>query len=349
MEGVILSNWVRMCFEGFVQAGAPADALLAGMRPTDWVSRPLMPVSVMQVNRLFEQAARLLPGQSLPHCAVSRLDLTTYHALGYALMAAPTLLDAGRIICRYDMALSNVVRLRLQEVPEGYALIIRIPDRHTLHPLIPATCLSLAIRTLRVLSAGQASPLRVTTRASCSAPYHAWADRLECPVVWGSSEHAVYVDAASMHRWRPGGDPALMVDSLRLCDRYFRTLGRQRTADRLAVVLRDRLGSDPGLDQAAEALGMSPRTLQHHLSREGLCYRDVLDEVRREQALHLICHTDASVTDIALSLGFAEPANFTRAFRRWYQCAPTDYRQATRHVRSHRQQTVAATLPADPD
>jgi AraC-like DNA-binding protein len=47
----------------------------------------------------------------------------------------------------------------------------------------------------------------------------------------------------------------------------------------------------------------------------------------RENAQDLLSRTAEPVTDIALKLGYADMAHFTRAFKRWTGMAPSAYRR----------------------
>lgn len=71
-----------------------------------------------------------------------------------------------------------------------------------------------------------------------------------------------------------------------------------------------------GLEQTAEIVGGSPRTLQRRLAESGLEYSELVDRVRFKAAIELM-KRGAKLVDVALELGYSDQANFTRAFRRW--------------------------------
>jgi AraC-like DNA-binding protein len=81
--------------------------------------------------------------------------------------------------------------------------------------------------------------------------------------------------------------------------------------------------SPPTIAQAAEAAGMSVRTLQRRLLDVGLTYSQLLDEVRLETACHLLERSETNLAEIAAALGYGDPANFTRAFLRWTGKTPS--------------------------
>jgi AraC-like DNA-binding protein len=88
--------------------------------------------------------------------------------------------------------------------------------------------------------------------------------------------------------------------------------------------------SGRGLPSAAEAgrqLGMSERTLHRRLATQGLSFGAVLDQVREQRAVYLLDNSRLSIERIAESLGFAETASFSRAFKRWKGLSPLQFRR----------------------
>jgi len=80
------------------------------------------------------------------------------------------------------------------------------------------------------------------------------------------------------------------------------------------------------IEAAVEAAAMSVRSLQRRLASEGLTFSQLVDEVRLEMAVPQLRASDIRLTDIALSLGYSDPAHFTRAFSRWAGVSPSEYR-----------------------
>jgi AraC-like DNA-binding protein len=83
----------------------------------------------------------------------------------------------------------------------------------------------------------------------------------------------------------------------------------------------------PDIHLVAEAVGMSPRTLQRRLRLEGLTYADVVARTRCETACKLLGDPARKVIDVAFDLGYSDPAHFTRAFTRWTGQAPREFRR----------------------
>jgi AraC-like DNA-binding protein len=83
----------------------------------------------------------------------------------------------------------------------------------------------------------------------------------------------------------------------------------------------------PSLSELAKGLFITPRTLIRRLGAENNSYRAILELCRRRYAQQLLKGTQLSVADIAIVLGYRESANFGRAFRQWFGCAPGVWRR----------------------
>jgi AraC-like DNA-binding protein len=82
----------------------------------------------------------------------------------------------------------------------------------------------------------------------------------------------------------------------------------------------------PTVNEAAEMIGVSVRSLQRKLSQAGLTYSGLLEQARFDNAMKLLRDTESRVIDVAFSSGYADPAHFTRAFRRISGCTPREFR-----------------------
>ncbi|OCJ66440.1 hypothetical protein A6U97_25655 [Agrobacterium tumefaciens] len=79
------------------------------------------------------------------------------------------------------------------------------------------------------------------------------------------------------------------------------------------------------LDQVAARLGCGSRTLQRRLAAEGIIFRDVVKEKRLEAAKAMLSKERLSLNSIAGSLGYADAAVMSRAFKSWTSTTPRAY------------------------
>ena len=82
----------------------------------------------------------------------------------------------------------------------------------------------------------------------------------------------------------------------------------------------------PSVRDVADIAHTTPRTLQRRLAECGTSLRQVTDHARFQLADDYLRRTSATVTDIALELGYSDSTAFTRAFHRVAGVTPTEYR-----------------------
>ncbi len=116
-------------------------------------------------------------------------------------------------------------------------------------------------------------------------------------------------------------------------DRHATGLTVEAHSDDDAVVrtiraeLATRIGKPlPSIETLARQLAKAPRSVQRHLAAHGLSYQQILDDTRREGAERLLADATLSVGEIGYLLGFSEPSAFHRAFTRWHDITPQEYR-----------------------
>ena len=81
-------------------------------------------------------------------------------------------------------------------------------------------------------------------------------------------------------------------------------------------------GEMPSMDIVADRLHLNPRTLRRHLAQEGMTFIQIREEVRQVLAEQYLALPKVSVEQIAEWLGYAEPASFIHAYKRWYGKTP---------------------------
>ena len=96
------------------------------------------------------------------------------------------------------------------------------------------------------------------------------------------------------------------------------------------AVRRLLLSDDVSGDAVAQMLDLHRRTLNRRLEAQGTTFQAVLDDVRAEAARQLLESSDASLDDVAASLGYAGVSPFMRAFRRWTGTTPGEWRRRPR-------------------
>ena len=108
---------------------------------------------------------------------------------------------------------------------------------------------------------------------------------------------------------------------------------RHRTSlfrDAIAIVETE-YGSDLSLDDIARRVASSRRQLQRSYAEIGnTTFREHLAAVRMDRAAELLMTRGLTVREVAHRVGYRQPAQFAKAFRRHHGLAPSAFRDARR-------------------
>ncbi len=98
-------------------------------------------------------------------------------------------------------------------------------------------------------------------------------------------------------------------------------------AERVNAALFEMLPSGrSSVHAVSTTLGMSTRSLQRYLRREGTSFQQVLSEARERLARHYLRHSSMTGAEISFLLGYDDPNSFFRAFRTWTGQTPEGLR-----------------------
>lgn len=149
-----------------------------------------------------------------------------------------------------------------------------------------------------------------------------------CPLEFLCDKNTIEFDKELLKTIIPDSDPALNLILCRQADEMLKNLPKAgniivRVREQLAKSLR---GGNPCIENIAASLNMTPRTLQRHLKELSTSHKVLLDEMRKELARHYLQNKDIGVSETAYLLGYSEPSVFHRAFKRWFDVTPGQFR-----------------------
>jgi len=311
------------------EAGVDREALLAGTGLADAAPGAIgARIADEDFLALVANALRLTGDPALGLRLGERLNLSAHAVLGQAFLTCRNLGEVIELFERYYHLLAPDLELNFHAGPER----LRIEAAATANDLpLPfgLECIAAAMRnTLDGLLGSAALPLRF------EFPYHApahaplYAETLGDEVHFDCPVAAWSFPAQSLDTPLPRSNPALRELYEAECARLLTDL--TDTAD-LAVrsrrLLRKFEGQYPQMPQIAQMLNVSARTYRRRLAEQGTSFQALLDEVRAEHATRLLRGTQLPVASIAYHLGFNDPSNFRRAYRRWTGQTPAAVRR----------------------
>jgi len=155
---------------------------------------------------------------------------------------------------------------------------------------------------------------------------------LGCPVVCGAASNAIVFRAADAQR------PFVTrnAELLGMLAPQFEEELKLESADenfleRVRVAIQQKLtGRRPNIEDIADALHISSRTLQRRLQDEGFSFQRVLEEARHQLARQYLNNSLLELNEAAYLLGYNDANSFVRAFRTWEGIPPARWREEQR-------------------
>ena len=322
-----LATWAATILRALAASGLDAAALAARAGIDPAALEPDARVPRTALNRLWEVAIEATGDPAFGLTASRFAAQTTFHALGYAVLASVTLREAFERIIRYRRLIGDVLELRLVDAGDRYRFEIDV----SAHPGVPfqavdaiaATC----ARQARLLHTPRpCNPLAVEFAHAEPADLEPYRRTFRAPLRFGQQGNALEYSRSDMEDRLPAGNAELARGNDEVLVRYLARLQQSRVSSRVQQALLDALPDGaPSKPAIARALGMSARNLQRHLADEGTSFKELLNEARVSLARTYVDEGRLSVTETAFVLGFADTSTFSRAFKRWTGMSPREY------------------------
>lgn len=327
---LVVPGIIPLTYLGYAaDQGLDALALLreAGLR-VDSTAAVAAGLPMSQMERLINVMLAKLGDARLGFEIGWRLPPTAFGAVGQAMLASATLGDALRAGQRYWPLIGG--GLSLQVSIEGDTCVLdfvpTFPVPEVFRRLMLEAALAGVARAIGIL-APTVMPLGEGW-FDFPEPSYAPALRERVPALrWGMPATQVRAPAAALSTPLPMANAPGLQAAIEQCERELAMLALPgRLSPRVQQALR--LGPDgyPSLEDVAARLHLSPRTLRRRLADEGTGFAALLEEARCRDAQRLLANAALDVQQVAARLGYAEPANFTRAFRKWTGQTPSGWR-----------------------
>jgi AraC-like DNA-binding protein len=313
-----------------LRGGADAQLLAELNASVDELSQPSARLSFARMSSLVARAIELSGEPALGAVIGWNASVSKFGALGFAALTAPKLRDAIGVGVRFIPLITSICRLELQV--QGATATIELEEQHPFGPLREFIACTVLIALARLGEALSGRPLPGAIEFAFPEPdYFARFPPDEITkVLFDQPHHRLVFDAALLDMPVITADPAGYRTALDLCERQL--VEHEPGALLVQRVNRAIFAAEGGIRtsvQVARSLGMAERTFKRKLAEQGTSYSELLDRQRQTRALELL-RTESSIEEVAERLGYSDPANFTRAFRRWTGKSPRAVRKAAR-------------------
>lgn len=260
-----------------------------------------------------------------------RLRLPSYGTMGLAYLTAPSVSHMMSLCDEFEGLACSMASQRHAHMDGGEGLVLDLAD-------VPADIREFTVARdigTSLACLGDAWTARFPiSRVIISREYERLAPiggRFGISIERGEEQTALVWEPGLSSRPLFNGDPHLHsyykaeCRKLREPSRFGATfLGR--VSDAVEAALDDR-DSRLSLERIASFMHLSARTLQRRLSEHDVSFREVCESTRRRIAEGMLRNMETPISEVAYRLGYAEPASFHHAFKRWSGRSPQAFRR----------------------
>ena len=293
--------------------GVPTAAWLSGTRLTrrDLDAADLR-LPVEMVAAIVERALPELPADIGLELGRSQ-HIGNFGLVGLAMSTAATFGEALQIGLRFTPVVGSLMRFVELPSPRPGVLALgteQIAGSPAIERFVTEEFLSSCLALGSGLLGESLRPIALDFAYPSPAHVARYREVFDCPLAFGQPHNRLLLDADLL--------------ATPLCEAQMPQSGQPGTvAAAVARLLGANLAEDPKLAAIAARLHVSERTLRRQLSQEGTSFHAIHDRLRIERALALLQEPKTSIAAVGAQVGFRDPREFRRAFKRWTGAPPS--------------------------
>lgn len=293
-----------------------------------------------QLIRIWQQSLQLADDPALAIHVARITSPQAFGILGYVLSNAVNLGQVIRLIVRFNRLVFDEALIIPRSHANGEAELAlrRDPeaDPEQNRPMVEYLLVVL-LRLASLLAAGEDMAARYLRRVELrharpgAAVERAYAQVFGAvDIRYAAPQNLIAFAPEAMTLPIAFGDPKLLQIMMEQANQRLRELATETdVVQRAGASIRRRLlGRAPSIQVVAGDCGMSRAGLQRRLAQADTSFQLLLDQCRLDTARTLLGTPGQSISEVAQLLGYADPASFHHAFKRWTGQTPGAWRRS---------------------
>ncbi|OUS24600.1 hypothetical protein A9Q99_23810 [Gammaproteobacteria bacterium 45_16_T64] len=259
----------------------------------------------------------------------SQLTVMTHGNLSHAILSSADVEQGMGLAIRYFETRTPLAALTLETRPDE--LIITFSERYVLGAIRISyleTVVTGLVAVISFITNRQLSLNKVELAFSAPAYESMFEPILGCPVVFDAEETRLHYPAMGLDTPLAMADKNVHMHATQRCEEEMASIGKSVSIEkRIEQNLLRFQGGYPSFEHMAGELSMSPRTLRRRLLERGTSFNAILDRLKYQLAVQHLETSALSIQEIGYLLGYSDPSNFGRAFKKWSGVSPIAHRE----------------------
>jgi len=319
-------------FAKLEELGARASAVLrrAGL-PQEFAHQPRILLTTEELFALWRAVGEVSANPAIGLLLGTETKTERFHPIGLAALSSENFGAAIDQMARYKQ-LTCPEEILQEKDDEEWSIQFRWLLADEIEPaVLIECCFAWVLSTGRVGTGTRLSPLRVEFMQP-RAHTKTIERHFGCPVICGAPRNAIVFRASDAQRPFVTRNAELLA---MLAPQFEQELQQENSDENFAervrgAIQRKLTGRRPNIEDIADALHISTRTLQRRLQDQGSSFQRVLEEARHQLARHYLNNPVLELNEAAYLLGYEDGNSFVRAFRAWEGIPPARWREQQR-------------------
>lgn len=279
-------------------------------------------------RELVLRAATISNNQALGIFVGHRLTLQSHGTLGSAIMNCENLLSALKLLEQYIAIRMPLVQITINQ--EDAMCVVNFNEKIPLNDLrvflFDAVLVTVTAAIKQIMpSLKKQLTLSFPYAKHKNVPYGSLSD---CTLQFNEPGASISIPQNIIVEPVPFANLTAYMEAERLCAKELTSLSREHALkNRIKQKLFENAEQFPAQTVMASRFNMTSRTMHRRLVNEGTSYREILEEVKQSLAITYLSNTKMTIKEVSYFLGYDDDRNFSRAFRRWKNMSPTQFRQ----------------------
>ena len=319
-------------FSKLEESGVPASAVLrsAGL-PQGFIHQPRVLLKTEELFALWRAIEEVSTNPAIGLQLGTETKTERFHPVSLAALSTENFGTAVEQMARYKQLTCPEEILQTKDSDEWRIQFHWLLADEVEPPVLIECCFAWVLSVARHGTGTRLSPLRVEL-VQPRAHVKTIERHFGCPVLSGAPQNAIVFRAADAERPFVTRNAELLA---MLAPQFEEEL-RQESKDenfleRVRIAIQQKLtGQRPTIEDIADALHVSARTMQRRLQEEGSSFQRILEEARHQLARHYLNNSVLELNEAAYLLGYNDSNSFVRAFRSWEGIPPARWREEQR-------------------
>jgi AraC-like DNA-binding protein len=310
--------------------GLNADQVFAsaGLSLSDFEQKPSSRIPIEDMTKLWEAAIKATANPAFGLSVSDHAHAVHLKALGMLIVSCENLAQALEKIIAYHALVSDSVQLNLQHTPDKVGFSIRAIEGVGISPAAFDAFFSVIVKFCRNMMGNDNFVVQLDLIRSEPKSVKPWLVFFDAEVNFNCDDNCLWLYRSFLEKSSLHFDQKVQQMNENAVQNYLQDMNANTWVDKCKKHLVIGLNEvSPSLTKIAEKLNISERTLARNLRAEGVSFSEILQQKKQDLAYYYLLETDDSITNIALNLGFKDSSNFNRAFKRWFQITPSEFRQ----------------------